>query len=164
MVRAGVYKYSSCSRHFSRGIKLEGCLCCRQGDDSARGQRPRCLVPESDGTEIRRPFREALWAKFYTGAPARQRRSVEQYSGVKRVNGRWPYATGSVRQPSRSGASAPPSRIFRWDRGWRKQSSTMRILSSTEKCRRVARLMFFITCSSGFLALEYLGLVLVPSS
>ena len=44
-----------------------------------------CLVPESDGTESRRLFREELWGKFYTGAPARQRRSVEQYSGVKRA-------------------------------------------------------------------------------
>ena len=46
---------------------------------------PRCLVPESDGTESRRLFREELWGKFYTGAPTRQRRSVEQYSGVKRA-------------------------------------------------------------------------------
>jgi hypothetical protein len=46
----------------------------------------------------------------------------------------------------------------------RKPSSTIRILSSAEKCRQVARRMSFITCSAGFLALEDLGLILVPSS
>jgi len=44
-----------------------------------------CLVPESSDTSNHHLFREALWAKFYTGAPARQRQSVERYSGVKRV-------------------------------------------------------------------------------
>src|SRR5690606_22128479 len=46
----------------------------------------------------------------------------------------------------------------------RKPSSTIRILSSAEKCRRVARRMSFTTCSAGFLALEDLGFILVPSS
>jgi hypothetical protein len=27
-------------------------------------------------------WREALWSKFYMGAPPRQRRSVERYSGA----------------------------------------------------------------------------------
>jgi putative oxidoreductase len=45
----------------------------------------RVLVPQSVGTTNHHLFREALWAKFFTGAPARQRRSVERYSGVKRA-------------------------------------------------------------------------------
>lgn len=36
-------------------------------------------------------------------------------------------------------------------------------LSSAEKCRRVAPRMSFTTCSAGFLALEDLGLIFVPS-
>ena len=30
-------------------------------------------------------WKDTLWAKFYTGAPARQRQSVEQYKIVKRA-------------------------------------------------------------------------------
>jgi hypothetical protein len=45
---------------------------------------------------------------------------------------------------------------------------TIRILSSAEKCRRVARRMSFTTCSAGALAgdfaLQDLGLIFVPSS
>src|SRR5947199_4492550 len=43
----------------------------------------RCSVPLSDGTEFRTIDKDALWDKFYTGAPARLRRSVERYSIVK---------------------------------------------------------------------------------
>ena len=50
-----------------------------------QASRIRCSVPESSDTSNHHLFREALWAKYYTGAPARQRRSVERYSGVKRV-------------------------------------------------------------------------------
>ena len=41
----------------------------------------------------------------------------------------------------------------------RRPYSTIRILSSAEKCRRVARRMSFTTCSAGFLALEDFGLI-----
>jgi hypothetical protein len=47
--------------------------------------RPRCLVPRSGDTGDHHSWREELWARFYTGAPVRLRRSVERYSGVKRV-------------------------------------------------------------------------------
>lgn len=47
------------------------------------------------------------------------------------------------------------------------QPSTTLILSFTEKCRRVARLISFTTCLAGFLAgdfdLECLALMFVPS-
>jgi hypothetical protein len=45
----------------------------------------RCLVPAFDGAFLSRDWKEALWGKFYTGAPRRQRRSVERYSIVKRA-------------------------------------------------------------------------------
>jgi nitroreductase len=45
----------------------------------------RCLVPAFDGAFLSREWKEALWARFYTGAPQRQRRSVERYNIVKRA-------------------------------------------------------------------------------
>jgi hypothetical protein len=45
----------------------------------------RCLVPRCGDTIDHHDWREQLWARFYTGAPARLRRSVERYSGVKRA-------------------------------------------------------------------------------
>src|SRR5271168_362732 len=45
----------------------------------------RCLVPVFDGAYFSDPQKEALWDKFYTGAPQRQRRSVERYNIVKRA-------------------------------------------------------------------------------
>ncbi|ANP89307.1 RiPP maturation radical SAM C-methyltransferase [Rhizobium leguminosarum] len=44
-----------------------------------------CLVPAFDGALFSLEWREALWARFYTGAPQRQRQSVEQYKIVKRA-------------------------------------------------------------------------------
>ena len=46
----------------------------------------------------------------------------------------------------------------------RRPSSTILILSSAEKCRRVARRISFKTCSAGFLAFDDLVGILVPSS
>jgi hypothetical protein len=43
------------------------------------------LIPGFDGAYFSHEFRDALWARFYTGAPRRQRRSVERYSIVKRA-------------------------------------------------------------------------------
>jgi hypothetical protein len=34
---------------------------------------------------LSREWKDALWAKFSMGAPARQRRCVERYSRVKRA-------------------------------------------------------------------------------
>ena len=51
-----------------------------QGGDSAV-----CLVPAFDGAFLARDWKEALWGKFYTGAPLRQRQSVERYNIVKRA-------------------------------------------------------------------------------
>jgi len=45
----------------------------------------RCLVPGFDGAIFDQGWKDALWARFYTGAPARQRQSVEQYKIVKRA-------------------------------------------------------------------------------
>jgi hypothetical protein len=45
----------------------------------------RCLVPTFDGAYFSEREKEALWDRFYTGAPQRQRRSVERYNIVKRA-------------------------------------------------------------------------------
>ena len=46
---------------------------------------PRCLVPAFDGASLSSDSKDALWARFCTGAPRRLRRSVERYSIVKRA-------------------------------------------------------------------------------
>jgi hypothetical protein len=43
------------------------------------------LVPGIDGALSASNWRDALWARFYMGAPRRQRSSVERYSIVKRA-------------------------------------------------------------------------------
>src|SRR5260370_34681766 len=68
---------------------------------------PRCLVPGFDGAVFSREWKEALWARFYTAAPGRQRQSVERYSIVKRAWGPWSDATGSTRRPWQNGLSRP---------------------------------------------------------
>jgi hypothetical protein len=45
----------------------------------------RCLVPAFDGAYFSGAWKGALWDRFYTGAPQRQRRSVERYNIVKRA-------------------------------------------------------------------------------
>lgn len=43
--------------------------------------RPRrCSIPGFDGAIFSAGWRDALWARFFTGAPRQQRRSVERYS------------------------------------------------------------------------------------
>ena len=44
----------------------------------------RCLVRGFDGASFNQQWKDALWARFSAGAPARQRQSVEQYKMVKR--------------------------------------------------------------------------------
>ena len=65
----------------------------------------RCLVPASDCTFLSVEWKDALWDRFYTAAPRRQRRSVEQYKIVKRAWGPWPGDTASIRRRSPSGGS-----------------------------------------------------------
>jgi len=45
----------------------------------------RCLVLGFDGAFFSPEWKEALWARFFMGAPARQSRSVERYNIVKRA-------------------------------------------------------------------------------
>ena len=45
----------------------------------------RCLIPGFDGAVFSTEWKEALWARFFTAAPRRQRRSVERYNIVKRA-------------------------------------------------------------------------------
>src|SRR3954451_11097240 len=45
----------------------------------------RCLVPHFDGAFLWHESKDALWARFFTGAPRRLRRSVERFSIVKRA-------------------------------------------------------------------------------
>src|SRR5262245_26580480 len=49
------------------------------------GSTSRCLIPGFDGALFSREWKDALWARFSTAAPQRQRRSVERYSIVKRA-------------------------------------------------------------------------------
>jgi hypothetical protein len=52
----------------------------------ARGYRlPICLIPGFDGALFSIEWKDALWARFSTAAPRRQRRSVERYNIVKRA-------------------------------------------------------------------------------
>jgi hypothetical protein len=52
---------------------------------SRRTMPARCFVPDFDGAFLSSDSKDALWDKFYTGAPQRQRRSVERYNIVKRA-------------------------------------------------------------------------------
>jgi hypothetical protein len=47
--------------------------------------RTRCLVPRNRGALYHDLRRDELWGKFFTAAPQRLRRSVEQYNIVKRA-------------------------------------------------------------------------------
>src|ERR1700691_4723782 len=47
--------------------------------------RARCLIPGFDGALFSREWKDALWDRFFTAAPQRQRQSVEQYKIVKRA-------------------------------------------------------------------------------
>ena len=51
----------------------------------ATGGDPKCLIPGFDGAFFSPAWRDALWARFFTAAPQRQRRSVERYNIVKRA-------------------------------------------------------------------------------
>src|SRR6266481_2542801 len=56
-----------------------------EGLESALQEKPRpgkCLVPAFGGAYFSREWKEALWDRYCTGAPQRQRRSVERYSIV----------------------------------------------------------------------------------
>ena len=58
----------------------------QQMDLYARGmQRANCFVPDFDGAFLSSDSKDALWARFFTGAPQRQRRSVARYNIVKRA-------------------------------------------------------------------------------
>ncbi len=46
---------------------------------------PSCLAPGLDGAYFSEVQKEALWDRFFMGAPARQRQSVERYNIVKRA-------------------------------------------------------------------------------
>lgn len=37
----------------------------------------RCLIPEFDGAIFSTEWKDALWARFFTGAPERQQHSKE---------------------------------------------------------------------------------------
>jgi hypothetical protein len=54
----------------------------------------RCLVAAFDGASLSSDSKDALWARFYMGAPQRQRRSVERYSIV--MSGRRSQIKGSA--------------------------------------------------------------------
>ena len=55
------------------------------GTDKTKILKARCSVPAFDGTILTTEWKEALWARFYTGAPRQLRQSVERYNIVKRA-------------------------------------------------------------------------------
>ncbi len=57
----------------------------RQSESNSRSSYllASCLIPGFDGAPLSSESKEALWAKFFMGAPPRQRRSVEQYKIVQ---------------------------------------------------------------------------------
>lgn len=55
------------------------------GSSIRRQVETRCLIPVFDGAISARQWRDSLWDKFYTGAPQRQRQSVERYNIVKKA-------------------------------------------------------------------------------
>jgi len=50
-----------------------------------KGEADACTVPRCGGTLDHHAARDALWARFFTAAPARRRRSVARSSYVKRA-------------------------------------------------------------------------------
>src|SRR3954470_5640424 len=60
--------------------------------------RPRCLVPHFDGAFLLHESKDALWARFFTGAPRRLRRSVERYSIVRALSRRYGVNQKTVRK------------------------------------------------------------------
>jgi len=63
--------------------KTDLTVCPRCGEKMI--ERTRCLIPGFDGAIFSLNWKEALWARFFTGAPPRLRQSVEQYKIVKRA-------------------------------------------------------------------------------
>lgn len=66
--------------HLSRSISAGASNLAQRTDIQAR-----CLIPGFDGAIFSLEWKEALWARFCTGTPQRQRQSVEQYKIVKRA-------------------------------------------------------------------------------
>ena len=50
---------------------------------------PRCLIPGFDSAPLSSDLRDALWDRFFTAAPQRQRRSVERYSINPKTVAKW---------------------------------------------------------------------------
>ena len=61
----------------------------RPGDvvimDNLSSHKRDCLIPGFDGALFSQQWKEALWARYSTGAPQRLRQCVERYSIVKRA-------------------------------------------------------------------------------
>ncbi|BCH59750.1 hypothetical protein RvVAR0630_23740 [Agrobacterium vitis] len=70
-----------------RGLQIKASVNQNQADLQTRfmSVRPKCLIPDFNGALFSLEWKEALWARFYTVAPQRQRQSVEQYKIVKRA-------------------------------------------------------------------------------
>lgn len=67
---------------FSGGQRRERALGERRSADL---NGPRRLIPGFDGALFTSEWKDALWARYSTGAPQRLRRSVERYSIVKKA-------------------------------------------------------------------------------
>ena len=60
---------------------------------------PRCLVPECDGVGLSPSERDALWGRFFTGAPRPRTPCEQSYSDRKLRPRNSRGATGSTRKP-----------------------------------------------------------------
>ena len=53
--------------------------------ENAQLKKLVCLIPAFDSASSSSEWKDVLWGRFYTGAPERQRQSVERYNIVKRA-------------------------------------------------------------------------------
>ncbi len=66
--------------HISASVAASTLIAARMPRVSIAPRIVSCLVPEFDDGYLSCQAKEAVWARYCTGAPARQRRSVERYS------------------------------------------------------------------------------------
>ena len=76
-------------RHYADGDVIAACAAFERlkpwNDAYQICKAASCLIPAFDGAIFSLDWREALWARFYTGAPRRPRQSIGQYKIVKRA-------------------------------------------------------------------------------
>jgi transposase len=74
-------RYDRLARNYLSGLALAAIIIAW----TSMSPLPSFFVPDFDGASLSSDSKDALWDRFYTGAPQRQRRSVERYNIVKRA-------------------------------------------------------------------------------